>query len=335
MKINRKNHEDGIVEYVLENGTGMKVELLNVGASIIGIHVPDRNGEFSNIVLRNESLEEYRGNLHFLGATIAPVAGRVKDAQIELDGEVHRFDSNDGPHLLHSGDAGVHTKMWEDAVIDEDGIEKVKFTTSVEDYPGTPEVSILYSLGEDNALKLEYEVKSMGPTAVAPTNHVYFNLNSDTETTIGNHFVRSGASRYLKMDDTLIPESIAACEGIFDLQKGKALQEVFESDDAQIEVANGGYDHYFLLEGEDHIEVYEPKSGRKVTMDTDFPGLVFYTGNNLDDGLPLAERKPQKYMGFCMEAQVTPAAQHMDLGFEMEAQEMDRKETIFRFSVEK
>ncbi|CAM2784771.1 aldose epimerase family protein [Salinicoccus roseus] len=335
MKINRKNHEDGIVEYVLENSTGMKVELLNIGASITGIHVPDRNGNLTNVVLRNDSLEEYRGNLHFLGATIAPVAGRVKDAEIEVDGEKHHFDSNDGPHLLHSGDAGVHTKMWEDAVVEEDGTQKVKFTTSIEDYPGTPEVSILYSLDEDNALKLEYEVKSMGPTAVAPTNHVYFNLNSDTETTIGNHFVRSGASRYLKMDDTLIPESIETCEGIFDLQEGKALQEVFENGDAQIKVANGGYDHYFLLEDEDHFEVYEPESGRKVTITTDFPGLVFYTGNNLDDGLPLAERKPQKYMGFCMEAQVTPAAQHMDLEFEMESQGMYKKETVFRFSVEK
>ncbi|WP_031545613.1 aldose epimerase family protein [Salinicoccus luteus] len=335
MKINKKKHEDGIIEYVLENSKGMKVELLNIGASIIGIHVPDRNGDFSNVVLQNDSLEEYRGNLHFLGVTIAPVAGRVKEAEIEVDGEVYRFDSNDGPHLLHSGDVGVHTEVWKDSVIKEDGIEKVKFTTSVEDYPGAPEVSILYSLDEDNALKLEYEVESTGPTAVAPTNHVYFNLNNDPERTIGNHFARSGASRYLKMDDTLIPESIKACEGIFDLRQDRTLQEVFESGDAQLRVANGGYDHYFLLEDEDHFVVYEPESGRKVTMTTDFPGLVFYTGNNLDDGLPLAHRKPQKYMGFCLEAQVTPAAQHMDLGFDMEGQGMGRKETVFRFSIGK
>jgi aldose 1-epimerase len=334
MKINRKNHEDGIVEYVLENSTGMKVELLNIGASITGIHVPDRNGNLSNVVLRNDSLEEYRGNLHFLGATIAPVAGRVKDAEIEVDGEKHHFDSNDGPHLIHSGDAGVHTKLWEDAVVEEDGTQKVKFTTSIEDYPGRPEVSILYSLGEDNALALEYVVRSAGPTAVAPTNHVYFNLNSDLEATVGNHFVKSSASHYLKMDDALIPESIEACEGIFDLREGRMLQEVFDSSDPQIEVANGGYDHYFLLEGEDHFEVSEVDSGRKVTMTTNFPGLVFYTGNNLDEGLPLAGRKPQKYMGFCLEAQASPAAAHMDLGFRIEASGDYRRRTVFRFSVE-
>ncbi|MFA7744387.1 aldose epimerase family protein [Salinicoccus roseus] len=334
MKISEKKHKDGIVEYTMENSTGMKVELLNIGAGITGIHVPDRNGNFSNVVLRNDSLEEYRGNLHLLGATIAPVAGRVKGAEIEVDGQKYRFDKNDGNHTLHSGEVGVQNKAWESGIVEETGVEKVKFTTKIDDYPGRPEVSILYSLGEDNALALEYAVRSAGPTAVAPTNHVYFNLNSDLEATVGNHFVKSSASHYLKMDDALIPESIEACEGIFDLREGRMLQEMFDSSDPQIEVANGGYDHYFLLEGEDHFEVSEVDSGRKVTMTTNFPGLVFYTGNNLDEGLPLAGRKPQKYMGFCLEAQASPAAAHMDLGFRIEASGDYRRRTVFRFSVE-
>ncbi|MCG7331839.1 aldose epimerase family protein [Salinicoccus roseus] len=334
MKINRKNHEDGIVEYVLENSTGMKVELLNIGASITGIHVPDRNGNLSNVVLRNDFLEEYKGNLHLLGATIAPVAGRVKDAEIEVDGQKYRFDKNDGNHTLHSGELGVQNKAWESGIVEEAGVEKVKFTTTIDNYPGDPEINILYSLEKEGALALEYVVRSAGPTAVAPTNHVYFNLNSDLEATVGNHFVKSSASDYLKMDDALIPESIEACEGIFDLREGRMLQEMFDSSDPQIEVANGGYDHYFLLEGEDHFEVSEVDSGRKVTMTTNFPGLVFYTGNNLDEGLPLAGRKPQKYMGFCLEAQASPAAAHMDLGFRIEASGDYRRRTVFRFSVE-
>ncbi|WP_342387861.1 aldose epimerase family protein [Salinicoccus bachuensis] len=334
MKITEKKHQDGIVEYLMENSTGMKVELLNIGASITGIHVPDRNGDFSNVVLRNDSLEEYRGNLHLLGATIAPIAGRVRGAEIEVEGQKYRFDSNDGNHTLHSGEVGVQNKVWKSTVVEEAGVEKVKFTISVDDYPWHPEISILYSLGEDDALKLEYEVGSEGPTAVAPTNHVYFNLNGDPARTIGNHFVKSSASRYLKMDEELIPVSVEPCEGMFDLGADRRLQEVFESEDPQLKLANGGFDHYFLYEGKDHFEVYEPESGRKVTLETDFPGLVFYTGNNLDDGLPLADRKPQKYMGFCMEAQASPAAVHLDLGFGIETSGDYRRETVFRFSVE-
>ena len=334
MKINRRNHEDGIVEYVLENSTGMKVELLNIGASITGIHVPDRNGDLSNVVLRNDSLEEYKGNLHLLGATIAPVAGRVKDAEIEVDGQKYRFDKNDGNHTLHSGELGVQNKAWESGIVEEAGVEKVKFTTKIDNYPGDPEINILYSLEKEGELALEYVVRSAGPTAVAPTNHVYFNLNRDLEAAVGNHFVKSSASHYLKMDDALIPVSVAPCSGMFDLNAGRRLEEVFKSEDPQTELANRGFDHYFLYEESDHFEVYEPESGRKITLETDFPGFVFYTGNNLDEGLPLAGRKPQKYMGFCLEAQASPAAAHMDLGFRIEASGDYRRRTVFRFSVE-
>ncbi|MFC3418995.1 aldose epimerase family protein [Salinicoccus hispanicus] len=335
MKISEQHHDGDIILYTMENNNGMKVEVINVGASIIGIHVPDRNGKFSDVVLQNETLGEYYGNLHLLGATIAPIAGRVKDAEIRVDGETYPLERNEGSNALHSGEFGMQNKSWNSEIIEAEDTYKVRFHTVIDDaFPGNPEVAILYSLNDENELKLEYEVDSAGATAVAPTNHVYFNLNSDKDQPVSNHIVTSDAGKYLKMDEALIPLSAERCEGIFDLSEGKRFEEVFNSDDDQIKIVNGGFDHYFLTDDGNHFEVYEPGSGRKVSLKTDFPGLVFYTGNNLDDGLPLKDRNPKQYMGFCMEAQRSPAAQYLDLGFDIVSRDSEKWETVFSFSVE-
>lgn len=335
MKISEQNHDADIILYTMENNSGMKVEVINVGASIIGIHVPDRDGKFSNVVLQNKTLEEYYGNLHLLGATIAPIAGRVKDAEIKVGDETYTLDSNEGRHTLHSGELGTQNKIWESEIIEVENIYKLRFHTKIDgSFPGNPEVSLLYSLNDDNELKMEYKVDSAGVTAVAPTNHVYFNLNNDPDQTVSNHVVESDADKYLRMDEKLIPLSAERCEGIFDLSEGKRFEDVFNSDDEQIRRANGGFDHYFLLNANDRFEVSEEKSGRKVNMKSDFPGLIFYTGNNLDDGLPLEGREPKQYMGFCMEAQRSPAAQYLDLGFDIVSRGKEKWQTVFGFSVD-
>ncbi|GAB3057138.1 aldose epimerase family protein [Salinicoccus sesuvii] len=335
MKVSEQHHDADIILYTMENNSGMKVEVINVGASIIGIHVPDRDGVFGNIALQNKTLEEYYGNMHLLGATIAPIAGRVKDAEIKVDSGTYPLDKNEGAHALHSGELGTQNKIWESEIVEVGDIYKLRFHTKIAgSFPGNPEISLLYSLSDDNELKMEYEVDSTVATAVAPTNHVYFNLNNNPDQTVSNHIVESDADKYLKMDENLIPLSVEQCEGVFDLSEGQRFRDIFSSDDAQIKVANGGFDHYFLLDKNGHFEVREENSGRKVSMKSDFPGLIFYTGNNLDDGLPLANREPKQYMGFCMEAQRSPAAQYLDLGFDIVSHCKEKWETIFSFSIE-
>ncbi|MCG1009750.1 galactose mutarotase [Salinicoccus sp. ID82-1] len=335
MKITEQHHDNEIIVYTLENNNGMKVEVINVGASIIGVHVPDRDGNFRNVVLQNETIEEYYGNLHLLGATIAPIAGRVKDAEIKVDGQTYALEKNEGPHTLHSGGLGTQNKVWNSEIIEAGDTYKVRFHTKIDGtFPGSPEMAILYSVNDENELKLEYEVDSAGGTAVAPTNHTYFNLNNDPDQTVSNHTVTSDAKQYLKMDEDLIPLSAEPCEGVFDLNEGERFADIFNSDDAQIRIANGGFDHYFLLDSDARFEVYEAKSGRKVSMKTDFPGLVFYTGNNLDGGLPLKGRESKQYMGFCMEAERSAAAQYLDLGFDIVSNGSERWQTVFSFSVE-
>ena len=328
----RKEHDKGIIEYTLKNNNGMTVKLINVGCSITEILVPDRDGDYSNVVLRYETLEEYFRNEHFLGSVIATIAGRLENAKFTIDDEVYSFTPNEGENLLHSGKLNPYNEIWDSSIED----DKVVFQYKVgNEYPGSPLFKVIYSLSDDNELKLEYEVSAESESAVAPTNHTYFNLgNEDTR----DHLVRSNIESYLKMNENLIAESVENCEGLFDLQQGQLFSDVFASDDEQISIANGGFDHYFIFEEDDKsVNITDKKSGRTMKVTTTFPGMVLYTGNNLDESVVLKDRKAQKYAGFCVETQSSPAALKLlpDQEISIDKENTYKKETVFSFSTDR
>ena len=335
MEVSYNKSAYGIIEYTLKNGSGMTVKVINIGCSITEILVPDDTGKFSNVVLGYDNLEEYFRNEHFLGAVVAPVAGRVKDAEFTIGDETFSIEANEGDHLLHSGSLNLYNRIWESSI---EGDRVVFHYRMGDEFPGKPLIKVMYSLDEDNALKLEYEVETDGPGIMAPTNHTYFNLSSDPTEDVSKQIIRSNFASYLKMDEDLIPLSVEVCKGIFDLKQGRPFKEVFENDDDQIEIANGGFDHYFMYEGEGgSVEVKDEASGRTLKMMTSFPGMVLYTGNNLGENVNLKDRKPQKHAGFCLETQESPAALKLPLGFDVEIDEREtyKRETVFRFGVDK
>lgn len=335
MDISYERYENEIMEYNLKNNNGMTVKIINIGCSITEILVPDNTGKFSNVVLRYGTLDEYFRNEHFLGAVVAPVAGRVENAEFTIDDETFSFETNEGDHLLHSGNLNLYNKIWESSI--ENG--KIVFRYKMGDeFPGKPLMKIMYSLGEDNALKLEYEAQTEASGIMAPTNHTYFNLSNDPAEDVSKQTVKSDVGGYLKMDGDLIPRSVEACIGVFDLRQGRRFKDVFESDDDQIGMANGGFDHYFMYEGGNRsVEVNDERSGRTLKVTTSFPGMVLYTGNNLDGSVGLKDRKSQKYAGFCLETQESPAALKLPLGFDVKIDEDEiyKRETIFSFGVNK
>lgn len=331
MNVKCKAHDKGIIEYILKNANGMTVKVINVGCSITEILVPDKNGDYSNVVLRYESLKEYFKNEHFLGSVIAPVAGRIENAEFNINNKVYSFTPNEGDNLLHSGELNPYNKIWDSSIEN----DKVVFQYKMGDeYPGTPLFTVKYSLSENNELKLEYEVSTESETIVAPTNHTYFNLG-DEDT--GSHLIRSNTKSFLKMNENLIPESVEKCEGQFDLKQGRLFSDIFTSDDTQIGIAHGGFDHYFIFE-EDNQSVYitDKKSGRTMTVKTTFPGMVLYTGNNMDENVVLKDRKSGKHAGFCVETQYSSARLELPhhQGMRIDAGVPYEKETIFSFSTE-
>jgi len=335
MNISHEQFGKGIIEYTLKNNNGMTVKVINIGCSITEILVPDNTGKYSNVVLRYDNLEEYFRNDDFLGSVVAPIAGRVENAEFTLDDDTYSFEANEGNHLLHSGNLNLYNKIWESSI---EG-ERVVFQYRMGDeFPGEPLIKVMYSLDEDNALKLEYEVEADGSGIVAPTNHTYFNLSSDPAEDISKQVVRSDVGSYLKMNEDLIPQSMGECSDICDLKNSIMFKDVFESDEDQIKIANGGFDHYFMYEGEGgSVEVREEGSGRTLKVMTSFPGMVLYTGNNLDENTGLKDRKPQKHAGFCLETQESPAALKLPLGFDVKIDEGEtyKRETVFSFGVDK
>jgi len=335
MNVLHEEHDNGIKEYTLTNNNGMTVKAINIGCSITEILVPDNKGDFSNVVLRYDTLEEYFRNEDFLGAVIAPIAGRVRDAEFEIGDESYSFTPNEGRNLLHSGELNPYNEIWESS-IEED---KIVFQYKMDKrFPGDPLIKVMYSLNDENELKLEYEISAESKSIVAPTNHTYFNLSNVLEGDAGGHLVRSNTRSFLKVDEDLLPESVAVCEGVFDLKHGRLLKDVFESDDGQVGIAGGGFDHYFIFEkDEKEVEITEKGSGRTLKVTTTSPGMVLYTGNNLDGHVVLKDRKAQKHAGFCMETQESPAALKLPLDQDMRVEEEEtyKRETVFRFGVEK
>ncbi|CDZ99127.1 Aldose 1-epimerase precursor [Jeotgalicoccus saudimassiliensis] len=334
MSVTYKEHEKGIVEYILKNNNGMTVSVINAGCSITEINVPDSNGDFTNVVLKYESLDEYLSNDHFLGAVIVPVAGRVENASFSIDDETYSFTPNEGTNMLHSGDVNPYNKIWGSSIKDDKVIFKYRMGN---EYPGCPLFKVVYSLSDNNELKLEYEVTAESATVAVPTNHTYFNLSSSPEESAENHVIQSSAKSWLKMNESLIPTHVEPAEGLFDLSDGRLFSEVFKSDDEQIKIANGGFDHYFIFDEDDKSAVItDINSGRKMKVSTTFPGTILYTGNNMDERIRLKDRKAQKYAGFCVETQCTPAALNISLNQEVriEAGVPYKHETVFSFSRE-
>ena len=174
--------------YTLSNANGVRARVINYGAILVNLFVPDKDGNVEDVVLGFDSLEGYFGNGSFLGATIGQNANRIGGACFEIGGKTYHIDDNDGGNNLHSHkDEGYHKRVWDV----ETGTDSVKFTLEGKDgemgFPGNKKVSVTYSLAEDNALKLQYHVTSDADTIINMTNHTYFNLAGHKAGKIEDH----------------------------------------------------------------------------------------------------------------------------------------------------
>ena len=166
-----------VYAYTLSNANGMSAKIIDYGAILVSLMVPDQNGVAEDVVLGYDSMEGYFANGSFFGATIGPSANRIGGASFEIDGTTYEIDDNDGGNNLHSHkENGYHKQLWTASA----GTDSVTFTLEGRDgemgFPGNKKVSVTYSLSEDNALKLSYHVSADKNTIVNMTNHTYFNL---------------------------------------------------------------------------------------------------------------------------------------------------------------
>lgn len=302
--------------YTLENKNGMKAEVIDYGAVLVNLFVPDKNGVLKDVTLGYENLEDYYTNGSFFGATISPNANRIAGAQFTIDGETYQLDVNDGPNNLHSHfDLGAHKMVW-DAQQKEDG--SLKLMLLQEDgkmgFPGNKKVSITYTLTDDNELRLTYHGSSDKKTILNMTNHAYFNLAGHDGGSILDHVLCLKAGHYTPVAAGAIPTGeIAEVAGTpLDFTKEKRIGDEIEADFEQLKLVSG-YDHNFVIDDWDGklrlaAKVSEPISGREMEVYTDLPGIQFYAGNCIAETTGKGGIVYKPRCGFCLETDYFPNA---------------------------
>ena len=321
---------DGAVvhQFTLINANGMVAKIIDFGAIVTELHVPDRDGVLADVVLGFTTLEPYLADHPYFGALIGRYGNRIAGARFELDGDTFELDANDGANSLHGGMAGFHKVKWH-AQPDQQGL--TLHYTSVDGemgFPGTLEVTVCYELTDDNELVMRCSAVTDRATPVNLTQHSYFNLAGGGD--ILAHELMIRADMFTPVDSALIPTgALAPVAGTpFDFRSATPIGERIndgdnhsgdnqsgdgeEPDEGKQQLRHGaGYDHNFVLDKLPArmglaARVRDPASGRVLELFTEEPGVQFYSGNFLDGSLAGKGRRYLHRSGFCLEPQHFP-----------------------------
>ena len=294
-----ERHEFGVTpegetveRFILTNQSGVKVALLSLGCIIQSIDVPDRDGAFANVTLGFSRLDDYLTNLPFFGCIAGRYANRIAGGRFELDGETYQLVVNERGNTLHGGQQGFNRFVWESATLDDDrrGVAFHRVSPDGEQgFPGALDVTVTYTLTDENELVLDYLATTDKATVVNLSNHSYFNLNGEGSGSIETHRLQIEAEAFTPVDANLIPtgKRSPVAGTPFDFRFGKLVGQGLRSDDEQVRLATG-FDHNFILDGNGLKRaalLAHPGSGRTMTVQTTKPGLQFYAGNFLDGSL--------------------------------------------------
>ena len=302
---------DSVFQYTLTNKNGMVVKILNYGGTVTDIITPDKNGKMGDVVLGYDSLAGYRqtGNPYF-GCLVGRYANRIANAKFTLDGKEYTLASNDGTNTLHGGLKGFDKVIWFVKLFTDSSLLLSYLSKDGEEgYPGNLSVDVMYSLSEDNGLKIEYAATGDKATPINLTNHCYFNLSAGGDSTILDHELMLKADKYTPVDKTLIPtgkiDDVKATPMDFTTSK-KIGRDIAQ-------VTGGGYDHNWVFQKPENrfdmiATLYHQPSGRYMEVRTTEPGIQFYSGNFLNGTLKNTRGgiKYGKHAGLCLETQHFP-----------------------------
>ncbi len=326
-----------IDEYILTNTHELRVKIINYGAAIVSIETPDSYGHTADVVLGFDDMCGYEsiGNPYF-GACCGRFANRLAKGQFSIDGEEYSVATNNGPNGLHGGLVGFDKRIWKAEIVGNSAV-KMSLTSpdGEEGYPGTLEVDLVYTLTDDNELKLEYTATTDKKTILNLTNHSYFNLAGSGS--IHGHVIQINADRWTVVDEHATPtgelRDVAGTK--MDLRDPTPIGKNID------QVQGLGYDHNYCINqaapGELTLaaSVFEPQSGRTMECWTTEPGVQFYSGNFMDHVQGKKGSIYDKQEGFCLETQHYPdSPNHPDFpSTELDPGETYTQTTIYRFGV--
>jgi aldose 1-epimerase len=302
--------------YTLTNASGSQAKIINYGATVVALSVPDRNGKIEDVVLGYDSLQGYVDGTTFFGAIVGRYGNRIGKGNFTLEGKNYQVTVNDGENCLHGGKIGYNKVLWNVTAV-KDSVEPALELTYVspdseEGFPGTVTLTVTYILTNKNELRIDYKGTTDKTTVLNPIHHSYFNLSGSFTNTILDNVVTIEADSITPVDKGMIPVGtlVSVANTPMDFRVPVAVGARINDQYEQLLLGNG-YDHNWVLRNFNGkvrkvAEVYEPKSGRVMTVLTDQAGIQFYTGNWLngnDKGNGVAY---QRRTGLCLEAQGFP-----------------------------
>jgi aldose 1-epimerase len=346
------NTHDGqpITRYALTNKKGVEAFIINYGATLESLKVPDRNGKTEDIVLGYDDVAGYENGKAYFGGTIGRYGNRIARGQFTLDGSVYHIPTNDGPNSLHGGTIGFNKRVWTatDRSTANAQVLELGYTSpdGEQGFPGALEVKVTYTLPDDSSeLRIGYSAAADKDTVLNLTNHSYFNLTGNPTVKILDHQLTLYAEKFTPVNATLIPTGeLRSVRGTpFDFTTATAIGARIQQDDEQLTFGKG-YDHNWVLDGREKgglavaAEVFEPSSGRVLEVSTTEPGVQFYSGNFLDGTARGKGGASYGYRtGLCLETQHFPdSPNHANFpSTELRAGQTYQSITVLRFSTRK
>ena len=303
--------------YTLKNANGMEVCVTNFGGRIVSIMVPDRNGDFKDVVLGFDSVQAYfpQNNLSDFGASIGRYANRINQGKIVIDGDTIQLPKNNFGHCLHGGPSGWQYKVYEaNQLNDSTLVLTMDSPDGDNNFPGNVKATVTYTLLSDNAIDIDYKATTDKTTVINMTNHSYFNLNGNPNEPITNNILTVNAARYTPVDSTYMTtgEIVEVKDTPMDFTTAKVVgEDIDKFEFAQLKNGNG-YDHNWVLDaaGDDSqvaATLLSPSTGIQLDVYTNEPGIQVYSGNFLDGtqtgkhGIVYNQRT-----GICLETQKYP-----------------------------
>lgn len=299
--------------YTLRNSRGAEARIATYGATVISLKVPDREGRLGDVVLGFDRLADYAKPGASLGCVLGRTANRIAKGRFALDGRTFTLAVNAPPNHLHGGARGFGRVVWEAHPREEERPPSLELRTisehGEEGYPGSLVATVVYTLTDENALRVDFRAASDRPTVCNLTQRLGFNLAG--EGNVLDHVATIKASRFTPVDAGLIPTGeLRPVEGTpFDFRRPSRIGARIHASDEQLKFGRG-YDHNWVLDKPSGrlglaAEVFDPASGRALEVWTTLPGLQFSCGNLEEtDGKGGQAYGPSS--GFFMEPQFFP-----------------------------
>lgn len=330
--------------FTLTNHHGLLCKIINFGAIITELHVPDRNGKSADIVLGYDDFDSYRESHSYFGATLGRVANRIAKGRFTLDGKTYTLAINNPPNHLHGGIRGFDKAVWQAEPTGGDDSVSLRLTYTSPDgeegYPGNLKTAVTYTLNDKNELRMDYEATTDKATPVNLSNHTYWNLAGAGNGEVLDQVLTLAADNYTPFDSTLIPTGeIAPVKGtLLEFTSPTPIGAHF----AEFKNREPGYDNNFVINGGGKklafaARVLDPRSGRILEVWTDQPGVQLYTPNYRNNKTPMKhEAVYHGYGAFCLETQAFPdTINHPDFpSCTVRPGETYRRSTMWKFSAQ-